>query len=298
MLHTQSSKLPLHTPAKNQDSGAEKKNFTLDTGKDSKAGSKSSEQTQTPSELENQKFECMHTMAGGIAHRYNNLLCALMGNLELALERIPCNSLAYTRIKRAEKVAKIAVDLTGEIITCFGNGRVVLHNQSINQCILNTAESLFQDQNWQNIPLELKLKSGIPGILTNKQQLSQVIRHLVTNACEALDRVDARVIVSTGIMTCSSQYLMLSRTRVKPAPGKFVWMQVKDFGTGMDKETLLRAFDPFFSTKFIGRGLGLAMVLGIVEGHMGAVIAHSTPGRGSCFRILFPVANTLKGSRE
>ena len=123
-------------------------------------------------------------------------------------------------------------------------------------------------------------------------QLSQVAMNLVTNASEALGPGSGSITVRTGTVECTRSDLLQCYLGEDLAEGAYVFLEVRDSGTGMDDATQSRIFDPFFSTKFTGRGLGLATVLGIVRGHRGAIWVHSQPGRGSTFRVLLPQSPT------
>jgi two-component system, cell cycle sensor histidine kinase and response regulator CckA len=119
--------------------------------------------------------------------------------------------------------------------------------------------------------------------------MQQVVMNLITNASEAIGEQPGVVTLTTGAQECDAAYLSRSRIPEKPAPGHFAWLEVTDTGCGMDEETQQRMFDPFFSTKFTGRGLGMAAVLGIVRGHRGAILVDSVLGQGTMVRVLFPV---------
>ena len=119
-------------------------------------------------------------------------------------------------------------------------------------------------------------------------QLQQVVMNLITNASEAIADRPGTVTLTTGVVHCDERYLSRSRLEWKPAPGRFVVLEVADTGCGMSQGTLDRLFEPFFSTKFTGRGLGMPVVMGIVRGHGGAILVDSVIGRGSAIRVLFP----------
>ena len=114
--------------------------------------------------------------------------------------------------------------------------------------------------------------------------------NILVNASEAIGDQDGEVTLRTGVMDCDEAYLSRSRLQERPGPGRFVFLEVKDTGLGMDAETQGRLFDPFFTTKFTGRGLGMAEVMGIVKGHQGAIIVDSEKGRGTTVRVLFPAS--------
>jgi signal transduction histidine kinase len=114
--------------------------------------------------------------------------------------------------------------------------------------------------------------------------------NLVTNASEAIGEQPGKISVRTFIRDCDATYLALTRTANKPTPGRYVVLEIKDTGAGMDETIRGKLFDPFFTTKFVGRGLGMSAVLGIVQGHHGAIMVSSEPGKGTIISVLFPVA--------
>ena len=125
-------------------------------------------------------------------------------------------------------------------------------------------------------------------------QLRQVIMNLITNASEALADQSGVISVITGVMECNRAYLAESYLDDNLPDGQYVFLEVTDTGSGMDEETRRRIFDPFFTTKFTGRGLGLAVVLGIIRGHRGAIQVYSEPGKGTSFKILLPAVTWTK----
>jgi CheY-like chemotaxis protein len=124
--------------------------------------------------------------------------------------------------------------------------------------------------------------------MADTSQIQQVVMNLITNASDAIGDQVGVITVITGIDSCDETYLSRSRTEQKPEAGMFVWIEVRDTGCGMDEETRHRLFEPFFTTKFTGRGLGMSAVLGIVQGHGGALIIDSEAGKGTIMRVLFP----------
>jgi CheY-like chemotaxis protein len=114
--------------------------------------------------------------------------------------------------------------------------------------------------------------------------------NLVTNASEALDEGGGVITISTGVQQCTAADLEGGPIRDERVPGPYCYVQVSDDGQGMSAETQARIFEPFYSTKFTGRGLGLAAVLGIVRGHRGVILVRSTPGQGTSIQVLLPAA--------
>jgi CheY-like chemotaxis protein len=129
-------------------------------------------------------------------------------------------------------------------------------------------------------------------------QLRQLILNMVTNASESLGEESGVIFVSTGVVHCDVAHLQSCDVSTASGEGLYVFVEVSDTGCGMDEETRRRVFDPFFSTKFTGRGLGLAAVLGIVRGHGGAVRIDSQIGRGTTIRVLLPALEPEATSRR
>ena len=121
--------------------------------------------------------------------------------------------------------------------------------------------------------------------------------NLALNAAEAIGSHDGLITVRTGVQDVDERYIRLHPEAAALRPGKYVYLEVRDTGCGMDDATRARIFDPFFSTKFTGRGLGLAAVAGILRGHKGAIAVSSAPGKGSCFTVLFPAAARVSEER-
>jgi signal transduction histidine kinase len=143
----------------------------------------------------------------------------------------------------------------------------------------------------KNATLKYELASALPAVNGDPTQLQQVAMNLINNAVEALDGKEGAVTVSTGVRDCDAAYLSDALIgEILPA-GRYAYLEVTDTGCGMTEETRLRICDPFFTTKPTGHGMGLAAVVGVVRGHMGAMRIVSKVGEGSTFTVLFPIGH-------
>jgi len=239
--------------------------------------------------LHAQKLESLGVLAGGIAHDFNNLLTGILGNLDLALLTLPSGSQAKTRIEQAIQASYRAEELTRQMLAYSGKGKFEIKQINISGIVKENAE-LFRASIARTVTLDLSVKNDLPFIEADPGQIQQIIMNLITNAAEAIGSAPGVISLTTGVMECSEEYLKQSRLEEKPEQGIFAFLDVTDNGCGMDKETERRIFEPFFTTKFTGRGLGMAAVLGIIRGHHGAIILDSEPGKGSTFKVLFPVS--------
>ena len=140
-----------------------------------------------------------------------------------------------------------------------------------------------------NVTLDMELADPMPLVAADADQMRQMISGFITNAIEALGKEEGRVRISTGSMQCNKEYLSTTYLKEDMPEGMYAYVEVADTGCGMDAETLGKVFDPFFSTKFTGRGLGMAAVMGIIRSHNGAIKVSSVKNEGSVFTALFPI---------
>jgi len=236
--------------------------------------------------LHAQKLESLGVMAGGIAHDFNNLLQVVLGNLDIALDDIPPNSEARTSILNAIKASERSAELSGQMLTYAGSALYLPKDIYLDD-LLNKTKSLLQSSISRHVALDFDICTTLPHIEGEPNQIQRLINNLVVNASEAIGEKEGAVRLSAGIVECDEAYLSHSRLEKKPESGRFVFLEVADTGCGMDDKTLQRLFDPFFSTKFWGRGLGMAEVMGIVKGHHGAIMVDSEVGKGTTIRVLF-----------
>ncbi|GFE59915.1 PAS domain S-box protein [Geobacter sp. AOG2] len=239
--------------------------------------------------LHTQKLESLGVMAGGVAHDFNNLLTVIIGNLQLLLQELPLSDPGRRRIEQAELAGRRAADLANQMLVYSGKGLFQSMDIDIGKVVRENAE-LFRTVAPRNIALTLVAAADLPPVTADPSQVQQVVMNLIANAAEAVGTQPGVVTLVTGVMECDADLIRRSRLVEKPPPGRFCYVQVSDNGCGMDEETQQRLFDPFFTTKFSGRGLGLAATQGIVRSHRGIILLESEQGRGTTFRVLFPVA--------
>jgi PAS domain S-box-containing protein len=239
-----------------------------------------------------QKAESLSCMAGAIAHRYNNLLTVVMGNLELAMEELPMDSETAKKLKDAMNSAHRASNLSGMMLAYLGQS--VAPRELID---LSDTCRRFLSELQGMIPGNLTLTADLPvtglTVMANEDQIRQVLENLISNASEALG-------VSPGVIS-----LMIQRASPADIPSDnrypadfqpkasdgYACLKVTDLGCGISEKDMGKIFDPFYSTKFTGRGLGLPVAIGTIKTHDGCITVESTPGRGSDFRVFLPLIN-------
>jgi len=236
-----------------------------------------------------QKLESIGTLAGGIAHDFNNLLNAMLGQSTLAMGKLPSASPARYHLEKSIQAADRAADLTRQLLAYSGRGKFVTETIDLNRIVEENAQ-LLRVSVPKTVQLRSELDSANPKIHGDGGQIQQVIMNLIINASEAMGSNPGCITVRTDHKELSENDTSYSRYTNEPLPGgKYALLRVEDSGGGMSSETMARIFDPFFSTKFTGRGLGLAAVLGIIRGHKGGVRIESEVGKGTTFEILFPL---------
>jgi len=239
--------------------------------------------------LHGQKLESLGVLAGGIAHDFNNLLTAIQGNLALAQAGLSPGSPERESIEEALQASYRAADLTREMLAYSGRGRFLIDRLDVNDLVRANA-ALFRAAISHKVGLALCLATEPVVIEADAGQVQQVIMNLITNASEAIGDQPGRISLTTGAKEFDAAALAANLLAEKATPGRFIFVEVKDDGCGMDQNTRQRLFDPFFTTKFAGRGLGMSAVQGIMRGHKGGIMVDSVPGRGTTIKVLFPEA--------
>ena len=240
--------------------------------------------------MDNQRVESLGVMAGGMAHEFNNLLTVILGNLELiGLERQDGESRAL--IDEAVLSGRRAAGLVSQLLTLSGRGRTPMATVRLNDVV----EDWFQER---ELPgggdgLSLELGEQVPDVQGDPTAMRWILDALVSNSVEAMDGRRGSVEIRTGGGALGE---LLPSPRLERRgyldPGEFAWIEVRDDGPGMDAETRRRLFDPFFTTRFPGRGLGLPGVLGVLRLVNGGVEVESAPGRGTRVRVYIPARSS------
>jgi signal transduction histidine kinase/ActR/RegA family two-component response regulator len=241
---------------------------------------------------ETQKLESLGVLAGGIAHDFNNLLTGILGNASLArLDLPPGHANVRASLDNLEQATVRAADLCKQMLAYAGKGRFVIESLNLSRLVKETAD-LLEVSLQRKSTLKLELADGLPAFKGDATQVRQILMNLVLNASEALGDRGGAIVVRTGCVQVTREYLARAKFNEQAPEGKYVLVDVSDNGCGMDTATQAKIFDPFFTTKFTGRGLGLAAVLGIVRGHKGVIQVYSEPGRGTTFKVFFPALDT------
>ncbi|MGD9123958.1 MAG: PAS domain S-box protein [Desulfarculaceae bacterium] len=241
--------------------------------------------------MQAQKMEAVGTLAGGMAHDFNNILTAITGYAELALDDTGNEDPISGHIEQILKASARAKELIQRILTFSRKVEPELKPLDLNREVKQAVEMLKRTIP-RMISIELHLSSEIDLIHGDSAQLEQMLLNLGTNARDAMPE-GGRLIIETANTVLDREYC---RLHPGSSPGDYVQLSVSDTGSGIDKDLLSQIFDPFFTTKEVGSGtgLGLAMVFGIVKSHGGYITCYSQAGQGTSFHIYLPAVKTEK----
>ena len=238
--------------------------------------------------LQAQKMESLGLMAGGVAHDFNNLLVAILGNADLLRDLVEDDAQEANLVHEIGAASRRAADLCQQMLAFSGHGQLSRTCFDLQELVREMSQLLkvtvSKDATLEHI--EDEVQSTMEGDAT---QVRQVLLNLILNASESLAGGVGKIIIRTGVEHCTPTMVQFGHPI--PESGSYLTLEVTDEGCGMGAETLNKLFDPFFSTKFTGRGLGLASVLGIVRAHRGGIEVESTPGKGTRFLVRFPAVS-------
>ncbi len=240
--------------------------------------------------FETQKRESLGVLAGGIAHDFNNLLTVVLGNVALARTAGAPTGEAAEALGEIEAAARTAAELCQQMLAYAGKGSLIESEFDLSALARDSADPLRVAVGGR-ARLRLELASDLPRVHADRAQLQQVLLDLVGHAAEALGDVEGTITVRTRLAQPTEDDLRTAA--VAPAslePVEYVALEVRDTGRGLESASLARLFEPFFSTKFAGRGLGLSAVAGMVRRHRGLLSVTSTPDAGTSFSVLLPSA--------
>lgn len=233
------------------------------------------------------KMEAIGTLAGGIAHDFNNILAAIIGYSEIIKESIPADSSAREDIEKVLKASKRAADLVKQILTFGRKSDQKMEPLSLH-LICKEALKMMRASLPTTIEIQENIDNDCGKVMADATNIHQIIVNLCTNALHSMED-------EKGVLSVSLFRKEISDADLTGAPnvsaGPFIVLKVSDTGHGMDQKTIERIFDPFYTTKEVGKGtgLGLAVTYGIVQDHHGFIRVKSQPGQGTIFYVHIPV---------
>ena len=237
---------------------------------------------------QSQKMESIGTLTGGVAHDFNNILGIIVGNTELALDDVPEWNPAHSNLEEIKTASLRASKIVKQLLSFSRKTDQKLQPIEI-AFVIKDALKFMRSTIPTTIDIQQDIQVTDETILADPTQINQVMMNLCINASQAMEQTG-------GNLTVNMEKVILDDNSAKDYPdlrnGEYVKVTVSDTGAGIDPEIIERIFDPYFTTKEVGKGsgMGLSVVLGIINNHNGAISVDSKPGKGTTFSILFPVA--------
>lgn len=244
-----------------------------------------------------QKMEAITTLAGGLAHEFNNALASIVGSLELIQMDVADDKKILKYVETMNSSTRRMTNLTSQLLAYARGGKYYSSNISLNDLVKNTLPLIRRTMD-NSMDDFIRVKTDFSKdnfyIEADVTQIQMVLSAIVANAAEAIEK-EGHIIISTREKDIDANFV---KQYPDLKPGRYVCLTVKDNGKGMKEETRIRIFEPFFSTKFQGRGLGMAAVFGIIKNHNGLISIDSESGRGTSVYIYLPAIESLVEDRE
>ncbi|MBP1735797.1 MAG: domain S-box, partial [Deltaproteobacteria bacterium] len=239
--------------------------------------------------LKTQKLEAVGTLAGGIAHDFNNLLQGVFGYISMAKASVDQRQKCIGMLEQAEKALHMSVNLTTQLLTFSKGGKPVRKTIELGTVIENSVKFALSGS---RVDYRIEIDEAIWRVDADEGQIGQVIQNIVLNAEQAMPL--------GGTVTIRADNIRAPQKGTPPAlpPGNYVAISVNDSGIGIPEEYLPKIFDPYFTTRNKGSGLGLATSYSIVKNHGGMIDVKSEPGKGSTFVIWLPAIETVEVKAE
>jgi len=241
--------------------------------------------------LQAQKMESLGMLAGGIAHDFNNLLVGVLGNASILLQQGLVLEHGRVRLEQIEYSALQLSDLTRQLLMYAGLSPGRTHAPIDIREVVDSMRGIVETGISKKIELEWKISSDVLVMQADEVQIRQILLNLIVNASDAHSGSVGRISVSVYKEAIDEEVFKRAIYSSAEDAGEYIVLEVKDTGCGISQEVMDRVFDPFFSTKGIGRGLGLSAVLGIVKNHRGALELNSKVNGGTHFKIYFPLSD-------
>lgn len=243
--------------------------------------------------LLSQKLESLGVVAGGVAHDFNNLLVGIMGNASLLESRVIHDKEASIFVEEIQEISREAANLTKQMLAYTGKSTRNQISTNLND-VLNDISKLITLSVSKSITVKYELSSSLDIIIADVSQIKQIILNLVINASEAIGDKNGVISIITGTQNIDEIYKSQLFPVFDLVAGFYSYIEITDNGCGMEKDKIANIFDPFYSTKFTGRGLGLSVVQGIVKAHNGAIRVYSEIDQGTTFKVLFPISDEIR----
>ncbi|MBN2372512.1 hypothetical protein JXL19_01820 [bacterium] len=228
-----------------------------------------------------QRLESIGVLAGGIAHEYNNILTAILGNISIAKIYIQPTDNIFEFLTEAEKASVRAKDLTMRLITFSTGGAPMRKTAPLSGLIRASASSILTGS---NVICECSIQDGLWPAEVDETQITQALNKLIINAVQAMPGGVAIWLEAENVV------IEKEELPISMPSGRYIRITVKDQGTGIPKKNIGRIFDPFFTTKNMGNGLGLAITYSIIKRHSGYISVESEQGKGTTFTIYLPAS--------
>jgi len=228
-----------------------------------------------------EKMESLGILAGGIAHDFNNILTVILGNISIGMMYAQSDTRINNQLKEIEKASMQARDLTKQLLTFAKGGAPIMKTYPIRELITETVNFVLRGS---NVRCEFFLAGDLWAVEIDEGQISQVINNLIINAKQSMPEGGVLNVTAENVVIEEGDFISMKDER-------YVKITVKDQGIGISDENLPRIFDPYFTTKVKGSGLGLATSYSIIKNHNGYIKVQSTPGEGSSFFVFLPASN-------
>ncbi len=242
-----------------------------------------------------QKLESLGVLAGAIAHDFNNYLTGILGNAGMVLRKLPASSDCRPLLEEIEKAAHHAAALSNQMLAYTGRTAAVFQPFDL-RALIEEMTPILRISVSKKAALRVELADGLPSVVGDPSQVRQVIMNLITNASDALGSDSGYISLEAGLLAADRAYLEDADSGVELAEGPYVYLEVSDTGCGMDPAAQASLYNPSFTTKGPGRGLGMAAVQGIVRDHGGAIKLDTVPGRGTTFKVLLAASDHVSMS--
>lgn len=245
-----------------------------------------------------QRLESIGLLAGSIAHDFNNLLVGIVGNTDLAMMELHPEHPAQKYLEEVIKISKKMTHISNQLLAYSGKARTCVKEISLAELIKNMETLIELSVLSKKIALKFDLEENVPLISADPLYVQQVVIDLVANSAEAIGDKTGTISIVVRSMFCDRKYFENTYFGQDNPEGTYVYLEVVDTGPGIPEDVKHRMFEPFYTTKSFGRGLGLSAVAGIVKMHKGAIKVYTEPGKGTSIKVFFPALGEKKNVHE